>query len=214
MVVNDLGRTLAEDPVTPEGKIERSLTVTTIEVGQKLLNREVLVLPDILDSFRRHIQSQGEYNETVRMLTEHITAKQLHSQLTASLKHHVVYECKAKKYGTLVFRPGTDFGHSLAECLWLQRSQQKVEDNVVHKHLQSVKPENLSTENRVFSNMMDTLNDKIHEEIRKHLEGKDSFNYDKLDINEIINNTDKKIWDTIWLLTRSKAKKKQQIKSE
>ena len=115
MVVNDLGRTLAKDPVTPEGKIERSITVTTIEVGQKLLNREVLVLPDILDFFMRHIQSQGEYNETVRMLTEHITAKQLLSQLTASLKHHVVYECKAKKYGNLVFRPGTDFGHSLAK---------------------------------------------------------------------------------------------------
>ena len=72
------------------------------------------------------------------MLTEHITAKQLLSQLTAHLKHHIAYECKA-------------FGYSLAECLWLQRLQQKVADNDVHQNLQSVRPENLSTENKVFS---------------------------------------------------------------
>ena len=54
---------------------------------------------------------------------EAVTSQWLLSNLTTALQHHLEYACKAKKYGTILYRPNADL------ILLLQQSLSKL-----HQH--------------------------------------------------------------------------------
>ena len=50
-----------------------------------------------------------------------VTSRWVVNNLTATLKHHLMYNCSVCKYGTLLYRPQVDLRPALAQALW--RSQ-------------------------------------------------------------------------------------------
>ena len=52
-----------------------------------------------------------------------ITAMWVLSNLTSALQQHIAYSCKVRKYGTLLYRPNSDFKGLLQQALWKLKNQ-------------------------------------------------------------------------------------------
>ena len=116
-------------PATPVGSVEeaidRGITKVTIEVGKKLIERNVLLLPAVHDHLLNYVKqyvAKANLQDPDSTITQVITSRWILSCLTATLQHHITYACKIRKYGTLVYRPNTAFIGPLTRLLWQQRT--------------------------------------------------------------------------------------------
>ena len=62
--------------------------------------------------------SQQQTESEVVEVTKLVTSRWTLSNLTANLKHHISYSCRARKYGTLLYRSKSDLLSPLAQALW------------------------------------------------------------------------------------------------
>ena len=89
-----------------ENAISRAMSLTTIEVGEALLNQEALLLPAVHESFVTKVSAcvQEANLGHVSDLKETFSTRWVLSNLTSSLQHHLSYACKIKKCGTVMYR--------------------------------------------------------------------------------------------------------------
>lgn len=75
------------------------------------INRDVLLFPSIHDLFLSYLKTdlkESKKENDGKSVADLEVSKWILSNLTATFRHHVKYACKAHKYVTLVYRPGTD----------------------------------------------------------------------------------------------------------
>ena len=97
--------------VSVEDVLNAAIIKTTVLVGEELLSNHATLLPSVQDSFSRYVHEflmatnleseGGEVNPLV-------PSRWILSNLTANLKHHMSYTCRAHKYGTLLYRTNSD----------------------------------------------------------------------------------------------------------
>ena len=90
-----------------------------IEVGGMLLENRAALLPTIHSEFiqyARDLMSESRIQEIPDL--QLITSRCILSEIIATFQHHVIYACKVRKYGTLVYRANSDLVVLLSEALW------------------------------------------------------------------------------------------------
>ena len=167
-------------------------------VGQRLLRNEVILLSTAHNLFCLHAT---EIDSSVHA-KELTTARCLLGHLSSHLGHHMSYSCKVRKYGTLVYRPNTDFVLAISRLLWEQRKPIVTEP---HEHpIES--PNNVNT-------TIGDLNKIVHLEIGKHLEEERvaPFDFNAINIDELIAQADKTLWNAICSITQSVRESRRSI---
>ncbi len=98
------------------------------------------------------------------------------------------YSCNVKKYGTLVYRPNTDFILAISKLLWEQRKPIVIEPPL----------ENPNSVNTTIDDL-NSLNKIIHQQIGKNLEEERMapFDFNDIKIDDLIAQTDKTLWKAI-----------------
>ena len=99
---------------------------------------------------------QDEITATVSLQgTERKTSMWVLSNLTSTLKYQLVCSCKARKYGTLLYRPHTDLIPILQQTLWkLRQHEIKSQTRQLQPQTQSPVP------------TMDTFLEDLHVQIQ------------------------------------------------
>ena len=111
------------------------------------------------------------------------------SEVTAKLQHHMVYSCKVRKYGTLVYRPNSDLILLLSEVMWKLWNVEST---------QGERPEVSGC-----TDQFDHINQLVLSQIKTFL-AKDAqapFEYDEVNFDDLINQIDSQLWRVICLLT-------------
>jgi len=115
------------------------------------------------------------------------------SHLTATLQHHIQYSCPIRKFGTLLFRPGSNLIKPLTQALWkLRNNQQKHTPNSISGHYA----------------VLDDLNHRACSHILSQ-NRKDNFELSDTSIKNLIAEIDPTLWEAICTLTMSPAEKKE-----
>ena len=129
---------------------------------------------------------------------EMITARCLLGQLSSYLQHHNTYNCKVRKYGTLVYRPNTDFVQAISRLLWEHRKP-RVTEYLEHS------TEGQATSISKISDDPNNINKLVHEEIGKQLDEERLSPFDFNDINTdmLTAQTDQTLWKAICSITKS-----------
>ena len=114
---------LATPVKSVEETLDRAMTMTVIEVGNALLDRNAraLLLPIVHEAFDRYANLISPKYE-VELTALKRSSNWILSNLTSSLQHHIAYNCKTRKYGTLIYRSGTDLVAALTKSLSHQRN--------------------------------------------------------------------------------------------
>ena len=110
---------------------------TTIEVGKRLFNNGVILLPVAHDYFCDMVSRvvNTTFVSDINSLTDlHNHSRWVLSNLTSSLTHHLTTSCKVRKHGTLLYRPQTDFEIALSQSLWKIRLHPLTTSCKVRKH--------------------------------------------------------------------------------
>jgi hypothetical protein len=109
-----------EDVKTADDAISRAMSLTTLQVGEAIMNQEGLLLPDIHNFFLEKLNDAPLPTLTKE---QSITARWVLSNLTTALKHHLSYVCKIRKCGTLLYRSNGDIILALTNALYASTRQ-------------------------------------------------------------------------------------------
>ena len=126
----------------------------TIEVGEELLKREVLLLPvayDRLIAIATKIMERSSTTANVE-LQSMVSSRWVLSSLTANLQHHITCSCKVRKYGTLLYRPNTDLRVELSQALWNVKSSPLRSQNTQEQRNEP-DDQNKNNNKQVFDNL-------------------------------------------------------------
>ena len=189
--------------------IDIAMKRVAIIVGKELLDGNVLLLPSVHDVFCVCASEIIRANNLKGDPTKFVTSRWILSNLKVSLQGHIAYNCKIRKYGTLIYRPHSDLLPALAQALWKLRNARA--DNLADKSDITCETSNVSPDSTAF----DDLNSRIHSQIRTLLTNDTTspFEYDSVDIDKLIADTDEKLWEAICLLTRSVSERRGKSKA-
>ena len=173
---------------------------TVIYVGEELLQRKVILLPVVHDFFSgcfHEILTEGDLQGIEKTS---VTSLWVLSNLTSALQQHLVFSCKTCKYGTMLYRPNTDLRPIQQQALWKLR-QYELQPNKV----QPDPPQNPPSNALVMDKVLDDLNVKVQDQCRSFLAKDAEFvtDYNKTDIDKLIDQINPEIWKAICMLTRS-----------
>ena len=195
----------ADQPNTLQQVRDLAMDKTVVHVGEELLQRKVLLLPAAHDFFLE------KYDEILATIDLHEAEAQIAvvslwvlSNLTSALQHHLVYTCKACKYGTLLYRPNTDLVPLLQQSLSKLHQHEK-------KVLQTQPPQTIHSPPKKLrmKNALDDLNAQILHQCRRYL-GRDKIfvdEYSTLNIDKEIDQMNPTLWKAICMLTRSASER-------
>ncbi len=194
--------------------LHAALIATTIQVGYKLLEREVILLPAVHNKFQTYTTELAAGSNLQDSVTS-VSAMWLLSGLTTNFEHHMTYSCKIRKYGTLLYRPNTDLLPSLQKAMWtirqLEVTKGELQSQLADAKLQARSKSTCTSQDGSSRKVLDELNDDVHSEIRRQLAkiSQTPFEHDQLDIDASIEEADPQLWEAICLLTRSVSERKQ-----
>ena len=122
-----------QPPGTLEHVHSRAMERTAIHVGEQLLKRQAMLLTAVHELFKdccREIISHNDLNVDIRATS----SMWVLSHLSNTLQHHLAYSCKTCKYGTILYRPGTDLMPLLQHALWkIRQLEQKPNEETAHQ---------------------------------------------------------------------------------
>lgn len=113
------------NPVPLQEVCELAMDKTVVHVGEDLLQRKAILLPVAHDFFVEMYDDILASTDLQGTETKTISSIWVLSNLTNALQHHLVYSCKARKYGTLLYRPNTDLVSLLQQSLFKLRQHEK-----------------------------------------------------------------------------------------
>ena len=175
-----------EQVITTQDVINTAMAKTLVTVGRVLFENRAMLLPSIHSIFTKYAQDliKAKDMQELQELTI-LSSRWILSELKAKLQHHMVYSCKVRKYGTLVYRPNSDLILLLSEAMWKLWNVEST---------QGERPE-----------VSGCINQLVLSQIRTFL-AKDAqapFEYDEVNFDDLINQIDPQLWRVICLLTRS-----------
>ena len=180
--------------------IHRATNKMLIEVGGMLLENRAALLPTIHSEFiqyARDLMSESRIQELPDL--QLITSRCILSEIIATFQHHVIYACKVRKYGTLVYRPNSDLVVLLSEALW------KMKQINAHVSIQcDTEDEYANTEKATNTRELCNINKLIHGQIDCY-SSKKHRDYDELNLDEQISNISPQLWKAICCITQSKS---------
>ena len=140
-------------------------------------------------------QTESEVVEVTKLVTSRWTL----SNLTPNLKHHISYSCRARKYGTLLYRSKSNLLSPLAQALWSVQNLSKA--SIIQVRSDPVIKQDVSSKEMVF----DEFNDQIHSQIKILLEkdAKSPCEHHDLDTDQFLKETNSEVWKAVYSLTRS-----------
>ena len=100
-----------------EDAMSRAMSMTTVHVGEALLNQDGLLLPDVHKFFLQKLNDVPLPLPTSAK-EQGLSARWVLSNLTTSLKHDLSYLCKIWKCGTLLYRSNGDILVALTNALY------------------------------------------------------------------------------------------------
>ena len=178
-------------------ELSEACKMTISMVGTNLLDRNVLLLTDVHDYYCSILQDVAcKANTENEKEDRKITAMWVLSMLSTHLEHHITWACTAKKYGTLLYRPGTDMIAPLQQAMWRVRySKTKFEGHTT-----------ATGEVCSLDETLNSLNAKVHAQIKRELSKNRQIPYDPIndfDIANLVDNVDPDLWNVICKLTQS-----------
>ena len=194
--INTQGR-----PCTMQQVCDLAMDRTVVHVGEELLQRNAILLPAVHDFFS---SCQDEITAVVNLQgTERKTSMWVLSNLSSSLKHHLVYTCKARKYGTLLYRPHTDLIPVIQQTLW------KLRQHAIKSQAQQLQPQTQSPE-PTMDTFLEDLHVQIQDQCRRSRQRDYTYanEYTTLDVDEEIKNLNPDLWKAMCVLTRSPAEQR------
>ena len=112
-----------------------------------------------------------------------LSSRWLLSELVGRLQHHMVYTCKVRKYGTLLYRPSSDIVMLLTEAMWKLRNTEQAEGE---KEVE----EQADCTTAHSTNQLDAsnINKLLHLQIQTFVaeDGQVPYEHDNLNINALI----------------------------
>ena len=182
--------------------LNAAIIKTTVFVGEELLKDHAILLPSVHDSFTsyaKELLTATNLESEVVEVTNLVTSRWIFSNLTANLKHHMSYSCRARKYGTLLYRSKSNLLSPLAQALWSVQNLSKA--SIIQVRSDPVIKQDVSSKEMGF----DELNDQIHSQIKILLEkdAKSPFQHHDLDIDQFLKETNSEVWEAVCSLTRS-----------
>lgn len=122
--------------------VNAAIMKTVIQVGDELLKYQVMLLAtahDLFGSYFHEIIQSTKVTGECSNPKDHLTARSLLIHLTSHLKHHIGYDCTVRKYGTIIYRPNTNFVHAVSKLLWdLRKVNQSEITEQLNVHDQSI----------------------------------------------------------------------------
>ena len=175
---------------------------TIIDIGNKLLQREPVLLSTAHDIYMDYTKQASTH--IISSDADKATAKWVLAQLHDHLSHHMMFTCKIRKYGTLIYRPDTDMLAVATQALWKLK-------NVKKKHLHDLTDEDDtdSYEQSHYETVLNDLNDRVHMTAKRYIDNDTHvpFDYSEMNISHLIENTDEKLWNAIMHITKSIAER-------
>ena len=195
---------------TVEELVESSLKTITVAVAKELLQGNALLLPDIQDMFSTAATKLAHQLQEDIDIPKFISPQLILSTLTTNLQH-MKYTCKIKKFGTLIFRSGSDLSQPLSQALWKVRKAQQVPENEIKHTTTSTSIEHTEHTRR---KLLTEINQRACLHINSFLISNKKHNFELSDttIKELIADIDPILWEAICLLTTSPWEKKDTTK--
>ena len=196
----------ADQPSTSQQVCDLAMDKTVVYVGEELLQGKAILLPAAHDYF---LEQCDEIHATIDLQIAQaktkITSLWVLSNLTSALQHHLVHACKARRYGTLLYRSNTDLVLLLQQSLSKLRQHEKKHSS--DPTLQTVHscPQKLG-----MDDVLDDLNAEILGQCRRYLGRDKTFldEYSTLDIDEEIEQIYPILWKAVCMLTRSASERR------
>ena len=197
-----------------ENAISRAMSLTTIEVGEALLNQEALLLPAVHESFVTKVSAcvQEANLGHVSDLKETFSTRWVLSNLTSSLQHHLSYACKIKKCGTVLYRANGDILSALTNALY--KLTKCCKHSTDHKQNQSESEP--SCDQNSMQVALNEVNTNVLNEIYSFLrvDRVVPFSFEKLDISAFVSKINPALWKAICTITQSASEKRGQSNTQ
>jgi len=185
--------------------LNAAIIKTTVFVGEELLKDHAILLPSVHDSFTNYAKellTATNLESEVVDVTKLVTSRWILSNLTANLKHHISYSCRARKYGTLLYRSKSDLLSPLAQALWRVRNLSKA--STIQVRSVPITKQDVSSKEMMF----DELNNQIHSQIKLLLEKDAKSPFEHHDIDQFLKETNSEVWEAVCSLTRSVSERR------
>ena len=137
---------------TPDHALSYSVCKSAILVGEKILEQNAILLPEVYDYFNK-MYADITMSQSIVGLNTTVSSNWLLSELSAILEHHMAYRCSVRRYGTVLYRYGGDLLHALNVSLGQSRSTKNHPEKEMDSDLQFQKN---------LSDVCHTLNAKCH----------------------------------------------------
>ena len=199
---------------TIENATSRAMSLTTIEVGEALLNQEALLLPAVHASFVTKVSAcvQEANISHVSDLKETFSTRWVLSNLTSSLQYHLSYAGKIKKCGTVLYRANGDILSALTNALY------KLTKCCKHStdHTQNQSESKLSCDQNSMQVALNEVNTNVLNEIHSFLrvDRVVPFSFEKLDISALVSKINPALWKAICTITQSASEKVVNLRSQ
>ena len=99
---------------TQDQALLHSVSRSAILVGETLLEKNTVLLPEVYDYFQKtYAGITMSQNIVVQHGLNTISSNWLLSELSAILEHHMAHRCSVRRYGTVLYCYGGDLLHAL-----------------------------------------------------------------------------------------------------
>ena len=215
-------KALLQNSIPVEDKYPRYIAQAVQEVltkvGIVLLKSLAVLLPEVYQLFvnealNRAAQLGLDQSESV--VKQEMPKQCVLSILASFFGKHIVFECKQRSCGVLIFRHGADLTLCLSKTLKLLRGT----DNSIlinTQHFQFAESTAVAFSNVEMSeldNFCSKMNNKIHNQIKTITSNDAVSPYDisQFDVDDTISNTDPMLWRMIVFLTRSTTETRKHV---
>ena len=201
--------------------IAQALQEVLAKVGSVLLKNLAVLLPEVYHLFvsealNRAVQLGLDQSESD--VKQDMPKQCVLSILASYFGKHIVFECKQRSCGVLIFRRGADLTLCLSKTLkLLQGTNNSILINT--QQFQPAEPTAVASSNAGMSeldNFCSKMKKKIHNQIKTITSNDAVSPYDisQFDVDDTISNTDPMLWRMIVFLTRTTTESRKNIPPE
>ena len=177
---------------------------TAIYVGERLLNQECLLLLSVKQTFSNFVSNASHSSQLP--VEQNVTARWLLSNLTERLQHHMSYNCRIKKHGTLLHRNNGDLLTTISHLLYKSASVCGENESNVSVCTHASEPQPTTT-----ASVFDDINSRLHQQIQRFLAAdlKAPYPVHAINIATLVSDIDPQLWTFIRSITRSISERKE-----
>lgn len=180
--------------------IHSAMQQVIIAVGNVLIKNLAVLFPDVYDFYIKEAIKRSDPPLTETQVRDEMPKRCFLSRLIACFGKHLVYECKQRSCGTLLYRCGCDLELCLARSLKFFQST-----GVSFLSLVSADSKPNGSNEALLEDVCTSMNERIRMEIARITASDAASPYDisSFSVDETISTIDPVIWKMIVMLTRT-----------